>query len=87
MLRRLDPDAARKIAPADEQKLIRAIEVCLLTKRPLTEVYREGRTPLEGGVAVKIGLNPHEKLLRTNSRENRIDVGARLARRSAHPDG
>src|SRR5580704_17236854 len=48
VLRRLDPEAAGKIAAADEQKLIRAIEVCLLTKRPLTHVYREGRTPLEG---------------------------------------
>src|SRR5262249_47090091 len=48
ILRRLDPDAAGKIALPDEQKLIRAIEVCLLTKRPLTHVYREGRAPLEG---------------------------------------
>jgi tRNA dimethylallyltransferase len=58
MLRRLDPDAASKIAAADEQKLIRAIEVCLLTKRPLTQVYREGRAPLEGWRPIKIGLQP-----------------------------
>src|SRR5205807_1384204 len=30
ILKRLDPEAARKIAPADEQKLIRAVEVCIL---------------------------------------------------------
>jgi tRNA dimethylallyltransferase len=58
ILRRLDPDAASKIAAADEQKLIRAIEVCLLTKRPLTQVYREGRAPLEGWRPIKIGLRP-----------------------------
>lgn len=58
VLRRLDPDAATKIAPADEQKLIRAIEVCLLTKRPLTQVYREGRAPLAGWRPIKIGLQP-----------------------------
>jgi tRNA dimethylallyltransferase len=58
VLRRLDPDAASKIASADEQKLIRAIEVCLLTKRPLTQVYREGRAPLEGWRPIKIGLRP-----------------------------
>lgn len=58
ILRRLDPDAAGKIAAADEQKLIRAIEVCLLTKRPLTQVYREGRAPLEGWRPIKIGLQP-----------------------------
>jgi tRNA dimethylallyltransferase len=58
VLRRLDPDAANKIAASDEQKLIRAIEVCLLTKRPLTQVYREGRAPLEGWRPVKLGLQP-----------------------------
>ena len=40
-------ESAEKIAPADEQKLIRAIEVCLLTKKPLSEVHRSGRKPLE----------------------------------------
>jgi tRNA dimethylallyltransferase len=58
MLRRLDPHAAQKIAPADEQKLIRAIEVCLLTQKPLSELQRSGRKPLEGWRAVKIGLIP-----------------------------
>jgi len=58
ILRRLDPNAASKVAAADEQKLIRAIEVCLLTKRPLTQVYREGRAPLTGWRSVKIGLQP-----------------------------
>ena len=58
ILRRLDPDAAGAIAPADEQKLIRAIEVCLLTKRALSHVYRDGRTPLEGWRPIKLGLQP-----------------------------
>lgn len=63
VLRRLDPDAASKIAPADEQKLIRAVEVCLLTKRPLTDVYRDGRAPLEGWRPVKLGLQPPREQL------------------------
>src|SRR5271166_4983441 len=46
LLRRLDLEAARKIAPADEQKLIRAIEVCVLARRPVSEVHRTGRAPL-----------------------------------------
>jgi tRNA dimethylallyltransferase len=58
VLCRLDPDAANKIAVGDEQKLIRAIEVCLLMKRPLTQVYREGRAPLEGWRPIKLGLQP-----------------------------
>ena len=58
VLHRLDPDAATKIAPADEQKLIRAVEVCLLAKRPLSHVYRDGRAPLEGWRPIKLGLQP-----------------------------
>ncbi len=63
ILKRLDPEAARRIAPADEQKLIRAIEVCLLARQPVSKVHRTGRKPLEGWRAVKIGLMPpREKL-------------------------
>ena len=58
ILRKLDPASAKKIAPADEQKLIRAIEVCLLTKQPLSRVHETGRAPLTGWRAIKIGLNP-----------------------------
>src|ERR1700733_3176946 len=63
VLRRLDPDAASKIAPADEQKLIRAVEVCLLTQRPLTQVYQDGRAPLEGWRSIKLGLQPPREQL------------------------
>ncbi|HEX4541564.1 MAG TPA: tRNA (adenosine(37)-N6)-dimethylallyltransferase MiaA, partial [Candidatus Acidoferrum sp.] len=45
VLKRLDPEAAQKIAPADEQKLIRAIEVCVLARKPISEVHRTGRKP------------------------------------------
>jgi len=63
VLQRLDPESAMKIAPADEQKLIRAIEVCLLTKKPLSEVHHSGRVPLVGWRAVKIGLMPAREAL------------------------
>jgi tRNA dimethylallyltransferase len=63
VLQRLDPAAARKIAPGDEQKLIRAIEVCLLAKRPVSEVHRLGRAPLAGWRALKIGLSPDREAL------------------------
>jgi tRNA dimethylallyltransferase len=59
VLKRLDPETAKKIAPADEQKLLRAVEVCLLTKKPLSEVYQGGRNPLEGWRAIKVGLQPN----------------------------
>ncbi|MGB2641759.1 MAG: tRNA (adenosine(37)-N6)-dimethylallyltransferase MiaA [Candidatus Acidiferrum sp.] len=63
VLERLDSEAAAKIAAADEQKLIRAIEVCVLTRRPVSEVQRAGRTPLAGWRAVKIGLMPPREAL------------------------
>jgi tRNA dimethylallyltransferase len=63
VLRRLDPEASRKIGPGDEQKLIRAIEVTLLAKKPLSEVHRAGRTPLEGWRPLKIGLLPPREAL------------------------
>jgi tRNA dimethylallyltransferase len=58
VLRRLDPEAALRIGSRDRPKMIRAIEVCLLTGRPLSEVHRSGRTPLEGYHPIKIGLQP-----------------------------
>ncbi len=63
LLRRLDQEAAQKIAPADEQKLIRAIEVCVLARRPVSEVLRAGRAPLEGWRALKVGLLPPREAL------------------------
>ena len=63
ILRRLDPISAGKIAAADEQKLIRAIEVCLLAKKPMSEVHRSGRMPLPGWRVVRIGLQPEREEL------------------------
>jgi tRNA dimethylallyltransferase len=63
MLARLDAHAARQISPADEQKLIRAIEICLLAKKPLTEIHRRGRTPLAGWRILKLGLQPEREAL------------------------
>jgi len=63
LLKRLDPEAARKIAPTDKQKLIRAVEVCILARKPISEVHTGGRVPLEGWRVLKIGLMPpREKL-------------------------
>jgi tRNA dimethylallyltransferase len=63
MLARLDAQAARQISSADEQKLIRAIEICLLAKKPLTEIHRAGRTPLTGWRILKVGLQPEREAL------------------------
>jgi tRNA dimethylallyltransferase len=63
VLRRMDAAAAARIAPTDEQKLIRAIEVCLLTRRPISEVHRAGRKPLEGWRTLKVGLMLSREML------------------------
>jgi tRNA dimethylallyltransferase len=63
ILKRMDPVSAEKIAPGDEQKLIRAVEVCLLAKKPLSEVHRAGRNPLRGWRPIKIGLSPEREAL------------------------
>jgi tRNA dimethylallyltransferase len=63
VLERLDRAAARKIAANDAQKLIRAIEICILARKPLTEVHQTGRTPLHGWRALKLGLTPSREAL------------------------
>jgi tRNA dimethylallyltransferase len=56
LLRRLDPASAARIHSNDAAKLIRAIEVCLAARKPLSEVM--ARDPLTGFRLLRIGLNP-----------------------------
>jgi len=58
LLRRFDPEAARRIHPRDLPKVTRALEVCLLTRRPVTELFQQGREALGGYRILKIGLSP-----------------------------
>jgi tRNA dimethylallyltransferase len=63
LLRRFDPAAARTIHANDVPKLIRALEVYLLTRRPITSWFAEGRKPLAGFRTLKIALAPPRDLL------------------------
>ena len=63
ILRRLDAAAAEKIHANDTPKLIRAIEVCLGSRRQMTEMWSEGRDPLEGFSILRLGLNPDRDAL------------------------
>jgi tRNA dimethylallyltransferase len=61
VLMRLDPSSAGRIHANDTPKLIRAIEVCLTGRRPMSEVLEsedEARDPLTGFRLLRIGLNP-----------------------------
>ena len=63
ILRRLDPAAAAKIHANDTPKIIRAIEVCLATRAPITELWNESRNPLTGFRVLRLGLNPDRAAL------------------------
>ncbi|MEX2299685.1 MAG: tRNA (adenosine(37)-N6)-dimethylallyltransferase MiaA [Bryobacterales bacterium] len=64
VLLRLDAASARRIHPNDTPKLTRAIEVCLLGKRPMSELWGQGREPLQGFRVLRVGLDPgRERLL------------------------
>jgi tRNA dimethylallyltransferase len=64
VLERLDPTSAARIHANDIPKLIRAIEVCLATRRPLSETLQnEGKDPLTGFRLLRIGLNPPRQAL------------------------
>ena len=58
MLNRLDPASAARIHPNDLPKVIRAVEVCLLARGRMSELFRQGREPLTGYSVRKAGLNP-----------------------------
>jgi tRNA dimethylallyltransferase len=70
LLSRLDPEAARRIHPNDVPKVTRALEVCLLARRPVSELFRAGRDALRGYRTLKIGLAPERDALydRLNAR-------------------
>jgi len=68
MLARLDPASAIRIHANDTAKLIRAIEVCVAARKPLSKVM--ARDPLTGFRLLRIGLNPprHALYNRLNQR-------------------
>ena len=75
LLRRLDSASAAKIHANDTPKLIRAVEVCLTARGPMSELWRErGRDPLRGFRILRIGLNPPRQQLyeRINQRAARM---------------
>ncbi len=69
-LSRVDPVSAQRIQPRDQKRLQRALEVYLLTGKPLTAHFADTRSPLEGWSILTIGL-----------RDPRPDLQARVARR------
>jgi tRNA dimethylallyltransferase len=63
LLGRLDRAAAERIHANDTPKLIRAIEVSLEARRPITEAWTAGNAPLTGYRILRIGLAPERAAL------------------------
>lgn len=70
-LQKLDPEAASKIMPADTRRIIRALEVCLKTKKGISEFQQKLTTPLPYEF-IKIGLRRERKEL-YRMLKNRVD--------------
>lgn len=64
LLRKLDPDAAERIEPADRVRIVRALEVYWATGRPITEHHSAGAEPLQGHRIFLLGLDPDRESLR-----------------------
>ncbi|MGH9513647.1 MAG: tRNA (adenosine(37)-N6)-dimethylallyltransferase MiaA [Terriglobales bacterium] len=74
ILSRLDPKAATKIHANDVPKLIRAVEVCIASRKKMTELWQRGRVPLAGFQVLRLGLDPprEELYARINQRASQM---------------
>ena len=63
VLTRLDPATAAKIHVNDTPKVLRAIEVCLASRTKMSEMWKQGRDPLQGFKIARLGLDPDRNAL------------------------
>lgn len=63
VLMRLDPKSAERIHPNDKSKLIRALEVCIGARQPMSHAWEQGRESLKGFRILRIGLEPDRDFL------------------------
>ena len=63
LLRRLDPSSALRIHPNDVQKAVRAVEVSLAARVPMSDLLGRSEQPLTGFSWLKLGLDPPREAL------------------------
>ena len=70
VLSKMDAAAAIAIHENDTPKIIRAIEICMAAREPMSAMWKQGRDRLTGFRIMYIGLNPERTLLyeRINTR-------------------
>jgi tRNA dimethylallyltransferase len=60
-LARLDPATAARLEPTDSQRIQRALEVCWLTGRPMSQIIAEGRRTPAAQRMLALSLEPRER--------------------------
>lgn len=80
LLRRLDPRSAAAIHANDLPKLVRALEVTLTSRTPISRQWERGREPLVGYSILRLGLAParNELYRRINARATAMFDGGLL---------
>jgi tRNA dimethylallyltransferase len=63
-LSEVDPEAAKRVAAADRQRTLRALEVCLVAGRPMSALWREHSPGKPRYSFVLLGLHPAREELR-----------------------
>jgi tRNA dimethylallyltransferase len=63
LLRRIDPAAARAIHSNDVPKVMRALEVSISARAPMSGLWQQGRDALRGFRVLRVGLNPDRESL------------------------
>jgi tRNA dimethylallyltransferase len=62
-LEAIDPEYARKIRGRDRVRIVRALEVHAATGRPISDHFRETRSPVEGRTVLRLGLRLEREAL------------------------
>jgi tRNA dimethylallyltransferase len=63
LLHRIDPAAAQTIHANDVPKVVRALEVSISSRAPMTGLWQQGRDALQGYRILRVGLNPDRAAL------------------------
>lgn len=71
-LQEVDPESALKIHPNDAKRIIRALEVHKLTGKPISELQKKRKGPLDKYEIVVFGLNKDREVLYKNIHQ-RVD--------------